>query len=972
MNTKIVKLDINKKLYDKIQAKQGDTKSRFLLFHLLDGAVQFSLVGRTVRVYGLKPDNKEFFNDLQIVDVNKGYCKLELTSQALAVPGDLDLELVIMEGESKLSSIPFVVEVIKSLNSKSAIESSNEYKALDRSLTKVEEWNNEFADKSGKLEQLYTERLNGLGTQLAEKAKQVDLNTTNTKVNNLEITVESNTSTINQIAEKGTTVEVLERVTKEEIDRQVADGTIANLTIKPNSITNDKYKEESITVNKVDFIKRGKNIFDKNDKNIVVGSALTGSGTIVGGYPTLMVTGFMECLPETTYEPSPTKFTVICYYDKNENFISSETPTTNSFRTPANCYKVRGSLLKTKREVLQVEVGEATSYEAYGLNKKYMNDDSINHSILKDGIVTNINDINWYNIEEYQTYIKGTVIGFNGELFTLNNDKFSHTEIEVLGNEIYQIGNYGNPDAEVGGVFIDESGNGIGLVKYRTTDSDIFITPSNAKKLILNIHNSFITNGSFFIKKFNGISIPKNKHEINKMLGNHISNLHWAELQDEFSYKDGQFVQFSLDKGVEYKSNIAFKYSQEIPVKPGEVWQVVDKSITPESNWNARGIFLNGDKFAGNVPYERLDDYVNVFMIPMNVTSMILNRRNDFKLLKCVDFENVFDKNTSVYVLNKIVNNSGEIVTNNNCGYIELDVSEGEVYRIADTQTGDGSGLNARGVFKSADGVTIKPIKVNTNAPYAWNDVIVPPSATKMYINFVKEIQSEPNAINHITINRATEPIIKYADNSKFRMKKWCAIGDSITWYGDWEQLVCNATNLIYYNYGLSSGSIAMTSRNINILTDERLDEIIALNPHIISIMGGVNDKAYNVPLGNESDLYATYGTEDRTTFIGSYAYAIKKLLQSNPKLQIVIMSPSSVRNDEPNSIGLQAIDYANAARKVAEYFSRRFIDIRARLGLNNYNMDVLTRDNVHWSFRGTDCGAQEVDREFRSINWMM
>ena len=171
MNTKIVKLDINKKLYDKIQAKQGDTKSRFLLFHLLDGAVQFSLVGRTVRVYGLKPDNKEFFNDLQIVDVNKGYCKLELTSQALAVPGDLDLELVIMEGESKLSSIPFVVEVIKSLNSKSAIESSNEYKALDRSLTKVEEWNNEFADKSGKLEQLYTERLNGLGTQLEEKAK---------------------------------------------------------------------------------------------------------------------------------------------------------------------------------------------------------------------------------------------------------------------------------------------------------------------------------------------------------------------------------------------------------------------------------------------------------------------------------------------------------------------------------------------------------------------------------------------------------------------------------------------------------------------------------------------------------------------------------------------------------------------------------------------------------------------------------
>ena len=33
MNTMIIKLDINKKLYETISAKQGDTESRFLLFH---------------------------------------------------------------------------------------------------------------------------------------------------------------------------------------------------------------------------------------------------------------------------------------------------------------------------------------------------------------------------------------------------------------------------------------------------------------------------------------------------------------------------------------------------------------------------------------------------------------------------------------------------------------------------------------------------------------------------------------------------------------------------------------------------------------------------------------------------------------------------------------------------------------------------------------------------------------------------
>lgn len=57
MNTKIIKLDLNKpRLYEKIKAKQGDTESRFLLFQLFDGALPFSLVNRSVRAYMIKPD----------------------------------------------------------------------------------------------------------------------------------------------------------------------------------------------------------------------------------------------------------------------------------------------------------------------------------------------------------------------------------------------------------------------------------------------------------------------------------------------------------------------------------------------------------------------------------------------------------------------------------------------------------------------------------------------------------------------------------------------------------------------------------------------------------------------------------------------------------------------------------------------------------------------------------------------------
>ncbi|MBC5628865.1 BppU family phage baseplate upper protein [Clostridium sp. NSJ-6] len=170
MNTKIIKLDINRRLYDKIVAKQDDTKSRFLLFQLLDGAVPFNLTDRSVRVYGVKPDGAVIFNDLTVTHSTTGFCLLELTNQMLAIAGTVKLELMITEGDKKLTSIPFEMEVIKKINSNAAVESSNEFRSLLNALKEIDDWNREFADKSGKLEELYTPRLNELGSQLDTKA----------------------------------------------------------------------------------------------------------------------------------------------------------------------------------------------------------------------------------------------------------------------------------------------------------------------------------------------------------------------------------------------------------------------------------------------------------------------------------------------------------------------------------------------------------------------------------------------------------------------------------------------------------------------------------------------------------------------------------------------------------------------------------------------------------------------------------
>ena len=143
MNTKTIKFDLNKfKLYEKIKAKQGDTKSRFLLFQLLDGSAPFNLKNRSVRAYMIKPDGKEIFNDLIVNNYNLGYCTLELTNQVLAVPGTLKIELMVTEEEKKLTSSVFELEVIKSINSEKSIVSTNEFTALLNGLAALSEYDN--------------------------------------------------------------------------------------------------------------------------------------------------------------------------------------------------------------------------------------------------------------------------------------------------------------------------------------------------------------------------------------------------------------------------------------------------------------------------------------------------------------------------------------------------------------------------------------------------------------------------------------------------------------------------------------------------------------------------------------------------------------------------------------------------------------------------------------------------------------
>lgn len=124
-------IEVKEDITDIITAKQDDTQSRYLDVRLQDDGQPINLTGNEVRIYGRKKDGTSFFNDGTITDAVNGRCQFELTNQALAVVGDVAVEISIWQNNQRiLTTQTFKVYVVPKIRDDNAIESSNEFGAL--------------------------------------------------------------------------------------------------------------------------------------------------------------------------------------------------------------------------------------------------------------------------------------------------------------------------------------------------------------------------------------------------------------------------------------------------------------------------------------------------------------------------------------------------------------------------------------------------------------------------------------------------------------------------------------------------------------------------------------------------------------------------------------------------------------------------------------------------------------------------
>lgn len=133
MKTQIIEIKTGSTPINQIvEAVQGDS-GRVLRCIISDMSIP---AGSTARFYAVKPSGAEIYNDCAI---DGQAVVLNMTTQMLAEVGTLNGQIEVTNSGKTVTSFSFCVNVIKNIKSNSAIESSNEFTALEEALRKAEE-----------------------------------------------------------------------------------------------------------------------------------------------------------------------------------------------------------------------------------------------------------------------------------------------------------------------------------------------------------------------------------------------------------------------------------------------------------------------------------------------------------------------------------------------------------------------------------------------------------------------------------------------------------------------------------------------------------------------------------------------------------------------------------------------------------------------------------------------------------------
>ena len=211
-------------------------------------------------------------------------------------------------------------------------------------------------------------------------------------------------------------------------------------------------------------------------------------------------------------------------------------------------------------------------------------------------------------------------------------------------------------------------------------------------------------------------------------------------------------------------------------------------------------------------------------------------------------------------------------------------------------------------------------------------------------------------------------------EQSSWKGKKWCAIGDSITIrYGNYVDTVAKALGLEATNLGIDGADANRMRLSISGEDENHPDyspsrKRAVMEADLITVYGFANDYYPGAPaLG---DVY--------NSVRGTYAYNVKALIETilklNPRAKIVIIGCHNIwdyyRPDiyEPVTGENRIADYIDMLDEIANYYGLPFIDMYHDSGINRYSASHLLADGCHPTYEGYERISQIIIRRLMAL----
>ena len=188
----------------------------------------------------------------------------------------------------------------------------------------------------------------------------------------------------------------------------------------------------------------------------------------------------------------------------------------------------------------------------------------------------------------------------------------------------------------------------------------------------------------------------------------------------------------------------------------------------------------------------------------------------------------------------------------------------------------------------------------------------------------------------------------------------WDCLGDSTTntTYGKpYHQHIKDRTGIVPMNYGVNGTTIALRDGK----TDSMLERYLTMdsNADIVTVMGGRNDISYAVPIGSMSDRV-------NNTVYGACHLLFSGLIEKFKGKKIGVILPLQRSTDTTT-----AINYIDAIREVAEYYSLPVLDLYRHSGLTprvQSIVDTYMPDGLHPNSEGHEIISRVIEAWLRTL----